>query len=63
MKKKELKSLATRIAKAEKIISENIDSQAVYEAKKTVMDLMERVNSTDDMVVLDEMIQEILEKN
>lgn len=63
MKKKEIASLAKRIAKAEKIIQEDADSQAVYEAKNTVMDLMERINDSEDMLMLDEMVQEILNGN
>lgn len=63
MKKKELKSLATRIAAAEQIIAKNEDAEAVRKAKNTVMELTERLDGMDDLLAVDEMVQEIISKN
>ena len=60
MKKKELKSLAKRIAEAEIVIQTSSDKKEVNDAKKKIMDLSNQAIDLDDMVILDEMIQEIL---
>lgn len=60
MKKKELKSLAKRIADAEFIIQTSNDKQEINNAKKTIMELSSHAIGLEDMIVLDEMIQDIL---
>ena len=60
MKKKELKSLAKRIAEAEIVIQTSSDKKEINDAKKKIMDLSNQAIDLDDMVILDEMIQEIL---
>lgn len=62
MKKKELKKYAQRIAALEKII-ESSDSRA--EKLKAQDEIMSMSGSLTpfDMMVIDEMVQEILEKN
>lgn len=63
MKKKELKNLAQKIAKAEMIIQTSDDPKAISKAELEIMDLSGRVDTIEDMVIIDEMVQEILEKN
>ena len=63
MKKKELKKLAEKIAKCELIIINSQDSAEVKRAQQEAMRLCGCVNSIDDITIIDEMVQEILEKN
>jgi cysteinyl-tRNA synthetase len=63
MKKKELKRLAQRIADLEQIIQKNEDAYAVKTAKNTIMDLSGRLDDPEDMFYLDEIIQQILDKD
>ena len=60
MKKKELKSLAKRIADAEYIIQTNSDKKEINKAKNTIMELANHAIDLEDMVILDEMVQDIL---
>lgn len=63
MKQKELKNFAKQIVEAEKIIKANEDKQKVYQAQQKVMDITNRLNSLDDILLLDELVQEIMDKN
>lgn len=63
MKKKELKSLAKRIAKAELIVQNSSDKKEISQAKQEIMELSSHAISLDDIMLLDEMIQEILLQN
>ena len=63
MKRKELKSFAKQIVDAEEIIRTSDDKQAIYQAQQKVMDITNRIESSDDMFLLDEIIQEMMEKN
>ena len=60
MKKKELKSLAKRIAEAELIIQTSTDKKEINDAKWKIMDLSNQAIDLEDMMILDEMVQEIL---
>lgn len=63
MKKKELKNLAQKIAKAEMIIQSSETSMAEKsKAEQEIMRLSSHVDSLEDIVIIDEMVQEILEK-
>ena len=62
MKNKELKQLAQKIAKYEKIIASSSDEQKVKEAKVEIMKLSSSL-SWQDLDLLDEMIQEILKNS
>lgn len=63
MTKKQLKTLATQLAKNEYIIQTSDDSYEINEAKDAIMDLNMRYElELDDMLKLDEMVQEILAK-
>ena len=63
MKKKELKNLSAKIAKCERIIQTSDDKQAVHQAESEIMRLSSCVNSLEDMVAIDELVMELLEKN
>lgn len=63
MKKKELKALAVKIAKAEKKLQETQDSKGKALLEQEIMSLSGRVNALEDMILIDEMVQEILKKN
>ena len=62
MKRKELKQLAQKIAKFELIIQKGENIEKVSQAKKEIMQLSGCVDNIDDMLLLDDMIQELLEK-
>ena len=63
MKKKELKNLAAKIAKYERIIQTSDDKQAVRQAENEIMKLSSSVDRLEDMVAIDELVMELLEKN
>ena len=60
MKKKELKSLAKRIADAEYIVQTSSDKKEVNKAKNTIMELANHAIDLEDMIILDELVQDIL---
>ena len=60
MKKKELKSLAKRIAEAEFIIQTSSDKKEINKAKNQIIELSNHAIDLEGMAVLDDMIQEIL---
>ena len=63
MKKKELKNLAAKIAKYERIIQTSDDKKAVRQAEEEIMRLSSSVDSLEDMVAIDELVMELLAKN
>ena len=63
MKKKELKNLATKIAKYERIVQTSDDKKVVRQAEEEIMKLSSSVDSLDDMIAIDELVMELLEKN
>ena len=63
MKRKELKNLATKIAKAEKRRQEATSEDEKYQAEVEIMNLSGRVMNLNDMMELDDLIQEMIEKN
>ena len=63
MKKKELKNLAQKIAKAERIVQTSDDPKAVKKAEQEIMELSGHVESIEDMVIIDDMVQDLLNKN
>ena len=60
MKRKELKNLAQKIAKAEKIIQTSDDPKAIKKAEQEIMMLSGQVDSLADMTAIDELVQGIL---
>jgi selenophosphate synthetase-related protein len=63
MKQKEIKNLAQKIAKYERIIQTSDDKKLVRQAEEEIMKLSSSVTSLDDMVAIDELVMELLEKN
>ena len=62
MKKKELKNLAEKIAKCEYVIQNSKDSVAIQAAQEEIMRLSSRVHDFQDLDIIDEMVQELLQK-
>lgn len=62
MKKKELKNLAQKIAKAELIIQTSDDPKAIKRAEQEIMSLSGQVDNLEDMVIIDELVQDLLNK-
>ena len=63
MKQKEIKNLAQKIAKYERIVQESDDKHLVRQAQEKIMELTSSVTSLDDMVAIDDAVMELLEKN
>lgn len=63
MKKKELKRIAEKLAKAEYIIQTSDDSKAIKRAQQEIIELSGNVHDLEDMVVVDELVQELLSKH
>lgn len=63
MKQKEIKNLAQKIAKYERIVQNSDDKHLVRQAQEKIMELTSSVTSLDDMVAIDEAVMELLEKN
>lgn len=62
MKKKELKNLATKIAKLEKELQTTSELSKKQEIELEIMKLTGCVSSIDDISQLDDMVMEILSK-
>lgn len=60
MKLKELKNLAKKIAKEELVLKHSQDSEAIKRAENEIMKLCGHVNSIEDMVLIDDLVQDIL---
>ena len=60
MKRKELKEIAKKIAKAEHVIATSEDNFAVRKAQDEIMELSGRLTSLDDMIAVDELVQDLL---
>ena len=63
MKRKELKALAAKIAKQERILQTSDDAKEKKRAEIEIMKLSSSVNNLEDMVKIDEIVMEMLEKN
>lgn len=63
MKRKELKNLAEKIAKCEKIIQTSTDTKEKAKAEQEIMRISSNVADLDDLLIIDELVMEILEKN
>ena len=62
MKKKELKNLAKKIADAEYIIQNSNDEKAKAKAQDTIVELSGKAMSLEDMIIIDELVQDILDR-
>lgn len=62
MKQKELKNLAKKIAKYELIIQKSDDMAERAKAETAIMELSGKVDSLEDIVIIDELVQEYIEE-
>lgn len=62
MKRKELKHIAEKIAKAEFIIQNSDDKKAITRAQNDILTLSNSIGNLNDIITIDEMVQEILSK-
>lgn len=62
MKKKELKNLAKKIAKQEKIVQTTDDMQKKAEAEQVIMKLSSQVDRLEDIFELDELVMTYMEE-
>ncbi len=62
MKKKELKALASKIAKNEYIVQTSSDKKAIRKAQDEIIQLSGRVESLEDITIIDELVQDLLAK-
>ena len=62
MKNKERKQIAEKMAKAEYIIQHSDDAKAIAKAEREILELSSRVQSMEDITIIDEMVLEILER-
>lgn len=60
MKRKELKNIAKKIAKAELIIQTSTDNKEIARAQQDIFDLSGQVTNLEDMTIIDELVQELL---
>lgn len=60
MKRKELKNLAKKIAKAEYTIQNTTDLQVKARAEAEIMELSGKVSSIEEMTIIDELVQDLL---
>lgn len=63
MKKKELRNLAIKMAKLEKIIQSSDDKDEISKAENEIIKVSSSVKSLEDMVAIDEIVLELLAKN
>lgn len=62
MKQKELKNLAKKIAKYELIIQQSDDMAERAKAETAIMELSGKVDSLQDIMIIDELVQEYIEE-
>lgn len=60
MKRKELKNLAKKIAKAEYLIQHTTDLKVKAKAEAEIMELSGKVSSIEEVTIIDEMVQDLL---
>ena len=60
MKRKELKEIAKKIAKAERIIADRSDHSVIRKAQDEIMELSGKLLSMEDMIAVDELVQDLL---
>lgn len=63
MKKKELKQLAQKVAKLEMQYQKAEDSKERQACELEIMKLCSQVDSLEEVAVIDELVQDIIEKN
>lgn len=63
MKRKEIKNIAKKIAKLELIIQNSTNQQEKEKAEQEIMNISCNVGNLTDLELIDEAVQEILEKS
>lgn len=63
MKRKEIKNIAKKIAKLELIIQNSTNQQEKEKAEQEIMNISYNVGNLLDLELIDEAVQEILEKS
>lgn len=63
MKRKELKNLAQKIAKLEKIVQTSENEKEKKRAQDEIMHLSGNITNYEDIFLIDELVQEFLEKS
>ena len=62
MKRKELRQIAEKIAKAEKIIQTSDNEKLVKQAEQDIVNLTSSVHDFEDIIAIDELVQDLLSK-
>lgn len=63
MKRKEIKNLATKIAKYERIIQNSNDKETIKQAENEIMKVSSSIHSLEDMMAIDELVVELLKED
>lgn len=63
MKRKEIKNLAQKIVKYEKILQSTEDMAERAKAEAQIMEISSHVHSLEDMMAIDEMVQDLMSKS
>ena len=63
MKNKERKELAEKIAKLELLIQSSDDPKIRSQAEQDIMKITNKVKNFEDIMIIDEMVMDILDKN
>ena len=61
MKKKELKEIANKIAKAERTIATSSDKQEITNAKAQIFEMSSKITDPEDFIKIDELVQDLLD--
>ena len=61
MKKKELKEIANKIAKAERTIATSSDKQEIANAKAQIFEMSSKITDPEDFIKIDELVQDLLD--
>lgn len=62
MTKKELKKMAKELARLETLLKTTNDSEVKYRTEQEIMNLTNKVEDLEEMVMLDEMVMNLLEE-
>ena len=62
MRKKEIKNLAKRIAACELVLKDSEDKQEIAKAQNEIMNITSQITSINDLLAIDAIVVELLEK-
>ena len=63
MKRKEIIQMAKKLAKLEKIVQTSSDDKEIRRAQDEIMTLSSHIDNFEDIIAIDELVMEILEKS